>query len=76
MKAILVIDIDEKIHNSNVTSISFENKETIFFMKEVKFKPMPERKYVFQGMKGYTRMVNECKGWNDCIDEILGEEEE
>ena len=37
-------------------------------------KPMPERKYIVQGMKGYTRMVHECKGWNDCIDELLGEE--
>lgn len=38
-------------------------------------KPIPERKYVLQGMRGYTRMVHECKGRNACIDEILGEEE-
>ena len=39
-------------------------------------KPMPERRYALQGMKGYSTTVKVCKGWNDCIYEMLGEENE
>lgn len=36
-------------------------------------KPMPDRRYAIQGMIGYEGTKRECKGYNRCIDEILGE---
>lgn len=82
-KAILVLDIDEKLFKSNVSSISFENRETIFFMKDIKLKPIPkkrgnitltERTQDIDMIKWQLENLLIGTGWNACIDEILGEE--
>ena len=72
MKAILVIDIDEKYIGSIGTEIQFINQK---YNCKWKLKPIPEKKEPF----GYLDMGNEDglyeKGWNDCIEEIMGETE-
>lgn len=87
MKAILLIDIDEKIHNSNVSSIHFENGEVILFTKDVKLKSMPEERedescheydcclMTSIGGIGDARCYRcgEANGWNDCIDYLTGD---
>ena len=80
MKALLVIDDlpnDISIKDIGITYI-IQQRNGLLVKAQVEgvpLKPMPERKYAIQGMRGYQGTVRECKGYNACIDEILGEEE-
>lgn len=70
MKAILVIDVDDKYLGKEISLIKFTDDNAIYCSAELK--PMPQKKYAIQGMKGYLSTVKECEGRNKCIDEILG----
>lgn len=69
MKAILVIDIDEKYINSFGTEIQFINQK---YNCKWKLKPMPERvkENVMKGMPNEEWQMLYDEGWNDCIKEI------
>lgn len=85
MKAILVIDvpvsesqeIDEygMVADLRVRPITLTNNECLFYeLKEVDIKPMPEEKQLSllpNDIRDYQYTFN--KGFNACIDEILGE---
>lgn len=68
-KAILVIDVDEKVLNNDVTIIKFAN-DTAYYCNE-RLKPMPQAKQIFFGSESE---IYKNIGWNACIDELLGEE--
>lgn len=75
MKAILVIDMPKgygKITDNKAT-VNLKNWKlnTSFIVCNVPLKPMPEK---YTDMLSYDSDTFE-RGWNDCIDEILGEEE-
>lgn len=67
MKAMLVIDIDEKYIGSFGTDIQFINRK---YNCKWKLKPMPERKP--------TDFLNYWfnQGWNALHDELVGDEDE
>lgn len=87
MKAILVIDINDELledyenfyvdydlraerKNDNVT-------ESIRYVENCPLKPMPQKKEV-KNILQYSGLVEQYRkeGWNDCIDEILGGNEQ
>ena len=69
MKAILVIDVEEDmIGEVDYTILTKEN----MCNGRTQLKPMPQKKYAIQGMKGYSTTVKRCEGYNKCIDDILG----
>ena len=80
MKAILVIDIDNiniDIENTQATYIELQHNTTTIQMALLNhwLKPMPQKKYVNEEIAKYDNVYDEQIGWNDCLDEILGEEE-
>lgn len=68
-KAILVVDVDDKYLDKEVSLIKFTDGNAICCSE--KLKPVP--KQLDPGIS--DEYVNYCQGFNDCIDEILGEEE-
>lgn len=91
MKAILIIDKPENcklIDTQNKCrgcAFYYENKDDKMscyiddYIKDCKgscpLKPLPQKKYVNEEIAKYDCEYDEQIGWNDCIDEILGEEE-
>lgn len=84
MKVIMIVDLDDSFMPLDEDTIVLE-KGTIKYrdinrnpfaitIEGLKLKPMPQKKYAIQGMKGYSSTVKECKGYNKCINEILGEQ--
>ena len=78
MKAILVIDIEKDVDIKTLRA-NFEVcgdiriKPYYQFRKGVELKPMPER-IISASEYGLDGAYKD--GWNECIDEILGEEDE
>ena len=75
MKAIAIFEIDEKVFdelsNEKLSMILLWNFDTMQVEKSKYFdgiilRPLPEKEIV----RGFDRYE---EGWNDCIDEILGE---
>ena len=77
MKAILVIDLPNDLDISldeikaDITVLSKDFRKSMLFLKykNIALKPMPKEKDDLRYLDSYA------KGYNDCIDEILGEEE-
>ena len=65
MKAILVVDVDDKYLGKEISLIKFTDGNAIYCSEELK--PMPQRKE-FDNQIPYEK-----GGWNDCLDEIVGE---
>lgn len=83
MKAILVIDIDNiniDIENTQATYIELQHNNTTIQMALLNhwLKPMPQKKILDEElfMTGNFRLIEaRFTGWNDCLEEILGEQE-
>lgn len=76
MKAILVIDVDE-IENCDAEVCVYKNDIPYQGFSRIKLKPMPQKKdgdFVWVDID--TCDESYIHGWNDCIDDILGGEEE
>ena len=72
MKAILVIDIDEKYIGSIGTEIQFINQK---YNCKWKLKPMPNDYPPYAKIRNQNLYTEEEfdayeKGWNDCIEEL------
>ena len=79
MKAILVVDIgnDEYLLNKEIDSICFKDGDKIYDNFKL-LKPLPEFKHEhFMCFSAeLSGIINsENRGWNDCLTEILGDEE-
>ena len=83
MKAILVMDIDDKYVGKEKSLIKFTDNNVIYCSE--KLKPMPERAneeeyrrdyYEFEERSEAIEMIKYVrrKGYNQCIDEILGDQ--
>ncbi len=71
MKAILVLDVDEKYIGSIGTEIQFINQK---YNCEWKLKPLPKMSgLVHQDTDGWCELSEYGRGWNDCLDEIFGD---
>lgn len=75
-KAILVIDVDEKFLGKEISLIKFTDDYAIYCSEELK--PLP-KKYIKiaqieNGIVKNNEEIQFMRGWNDCIDEISGEE--
>lgn len=70
MKAVLVIDIDEKYIDSFGTEIQFINQK---YNCKWELKPMPEKNT--WGITKNGHVTEYAEGWNDCLAEITGETE-
>ena len=78
-KAILVIDMPddmpvESVQKINYLSVLWNGLPTEIGARKYKMvlKPMPEKELIVNG----SPMSDDYRqGWNDCIDEILGEDE-
>ena len=86
MKAILVVDIPdeleyEELYFDGEIRYTSEFDKGYVFLKETGrclLKPMPQKKNKKDiVIKGKTAEILEARfeGWNDCLDEILGEEQ-
>lgn len=89
MKAILVIDVDDNADFENaIADITFRENEWRLvprgikcWHKGIKPKPLPHKKNKIKELPQYTKEYEayckgEVDGYNQCIDEILGEENE
>lgn len=88
MKAILVVDVNMTQDNKHICEDDEQhcplwNTDTKFCMynlnnntKGCPLKPMPKRKFEMKILKKDKYEESKyIKGYNDCLDEILGEEE-
>ena len=79
MKAILVIDMPDNLKNHldkvKVDVIGTLNRQELFHRLNQPLKPMPQKKSIDYDI---DHIEDEffAYGWNDCIDEILGGENE
>lgn len=74
MKAILVIDVDDKYLGKEISLIKFIDDNAIYCSAELK--PMPTRKLALFDpnhcdMEEEIKIIDEINGYNRCIDEIL-----
>lgn len=77
MKAILVIDIPEEYMGSDIDVRLYGKNQTIHERYVNKLRPMPNKLPLESGsimntFKESTKYKH--IGWNDCLDEILGDE--
>lgn len=80
MKAILVIDIDNiniDIENTQATYIELQHNTTTIQMALLNhwLKPLPQKKTTDSRKMATIEEIWWNGGYNNCIDEILGEEE-
>jgi hypothetical protein len=91
MKAILVVDIPKEFENEKEFFVEgtlfyyidnpYTNYRYAFNIDKTKLKPLPQKKEKLKGRgKDHCEyslldQLEYRKGFNDCIDEILGEEE-
>ena len=89
MKAILIVDIPEEFENRgpyfvegtlfyHIDDNPYTNYCYAFNIGKTKLKPLPQKKILDEElfMSGNFRLIQaRFTGWNDCIDEILGETE-
>ena len=77
MKAILVIDVDEKSIGREVNYIRVQGNGYSYIVKavgeDVRLRPLPQRKET-NGKEPFEIFMHR-EGWNQCLDEILGETE-
>ena len=83
MKAIMIVNLPDKINVDKMcktpVSLTFEHKsyKTILYADGY-LKPLPQKKEITDAMiwnSKYESRAGYYGGYNDCIDEILGEEE-
>ena len=81
MKAILVIDVDEKTIGREVNYIRVQGNGYSYIVKavgeNVRLRPLPHKKMPKQGeaFPQDMRLIDRWRGWDACIDEITGETE-
>lgn len=81
MKAVIVIDVDEKDIGREVNYISVKGGGMSYIVgakdSQVLIRPLPKRKIVLEHrVDGYTVNGNEmtqAHGYNECLNDILGE---
>lgn len=86
MKAILIVDVDDKKYTHAKVSLSYKDEDG--WWADVNYetsplRPMPlkrETQVAWQGIGGMKVPTHEPseydKGWNDCVDFLEGEENE
>ena len=89
MKAILVIDVDDRFVEDEDDRFSFAIDvylmqesdcagcfEAVGYITNAVLKPMPQKKETRSAIQ-YSGLAEEYRkeGWNECLDEILGETE-
>ena len=78
MKAILVVELPEE-YDGSVIDVELHSKTNVAHERYVnKLKPMPQKKDENAKLNSWelTGIYNaESRGYNKCLDEILGEEE-
>lgn len=75
MKAVFVIDIDDEDELGEAfATITSEEKDYYFFTKGV-IRLLPHKKMPKQGeaFPQDMRLIDRWRGWDACIDEIMGE---
>lgn len=73
MKAVIVINYASEEDIGKKTSIHLLNEENEW-VEDIVIKPLPE-KMIYEIDMGDKFAEGCVQGWNDCIDEILGETE-
>lgn len=81
MKAVIVIDVDEKDIGREVNYISVKGGGMSYIIgakdSQVLIRPLPKRKIVLEHrVGGYTVNgieMTQAHGYNECLNEILGE---
>ena len=78
MKAVLVIDVDEKSIGRKVNYISVQGGGYSYIVgtmgMDARLRPLPEK--MIPEMVIGNKFAEGCvQGWNDCLDEIMGETE-
>lgn len=81
MKAILVIDVDDKYLGKEISIIKFADNNAIYCSEELKPLPPKITKEYWtceDGTERYDAKWRKCeaRGYNACIDEILGGDDE
>lgn len=81
MKAVLVIDTDEKNVGRKVNYISVQGDGYSYIVgtmgENVRLRPLPQREKANEGSHGWIGMIDNAwtQGFNDCLAEITGEME-
>ena len=81
MKAVFVIDVDKDELGKAFATITAEENDISFFARGV-IRPLPQKKNTSK-LQGFgntqivwtDRIIHQNEGWNDCLDEIVGETE-
>lgn len=77
MKAIIVIDVEEKDIGRKVNYISVQGGGMSYIVgsmgNDVRLRPLPQRKET-DGTEPFEIFMHR-EGWNQCLDEITGETE-
>lgn len=76
MKAVLVIDVDDKYLGKEISLIKFTDNNGIYCSEELK--PIPEKRILPEDQTTGTAYGVDpwfSDGWNACLDEITGETE-
>lgn len=86
MKAILIIDVDENADFENaIADITFRDNEwgtapigIKHWYNGIKLKPLPHNDFIdeAEGYETEEEYKAYVSGWNDCLDEILGGNDE
>lgn len=79
-KYVVVLELmEDDYYADNIDELRYEIQEMLYVGGSVRIKPMPEKKihnptyYTVNGLGGAFELERH-KGYNACIDEILGEE--
>lgn len=82
MKAILVIDLPNDLdisldeYKADITMLSKDFSKSMLShkYKNIALKNLPQKKNVDEDLAKYCEDYDRKIGWNECIDEILGEQ--
>lgn len=81
MKAVLVIDVEEKDIGRKVNYVNVQGGGLSYIVgtkgEDVRLKPLPQKKeetFAYWIARGCNDPESYINGWNECLDEILGEE--
>lgn len=74
MKALLIVEYDDEfdVDDLMVDYTLFHQEQKVYKMFNEILKPIPQAKQIFFGSESE---IYKNIGWNDCLREILGEEE-
>lgn len=81
MKAIIIVNVPDNTEfdkDYRLTGLLLANKYTenvAIEFKDARLKPVPSKKGKHGELNHYDTDIHYEIGWNDCIDEIIGEEE-